>query len=308
MRLSFVSAFAVLVVPAAVAAQPYTLRFNPEPDTLYRQRFSSSQKISQTMMGQTIETKNRLVMDTHSRVLTRTPEGNFVLETTFDRVRVDMDAMGVSLSIDTDNPATGKNPMLGDLFGAMTGQKITVTMNDLGEVQSFSGIEEMMREMMEGTDADPATMAMMQQVVEAQANPEVLKEAMGFDQMVFPQNPVNVGDSWTHTRTAGAPFPMTQQVTYTLKSVGAESYIVEARLNLATEGGATHKVAGTEASMDLTGETVSTMRMDRLSGMLMDMEGTSTIAGTVKVEAGTQPMEIPMEIRQTFEVVSRAEK
>jgi len=260
------------------------LKFNLEQGHQYSTNISV--KSVTNAMGMDI--KMNMTMDVDMLVENVADDHSFTLSNTFTRVQFaqDMPGMG-NVSYDSDAPDSLTGPMANvyqEAFAPLIEKKMLTTMDERGNVQSFSGLEDLV-----GDDEKA-------QFEKLQNN---LSGNMDYFFSPFPDKPVKVGDSWERTMNVKAQFPMSINATYTLKEVhnGIATLGVEGDFSFDSDSdlakqGALSNLSGTQTGTlkidiatgwTLNGEleqkmTISVSQM----GQSMDMDMTNTVSFTSK--------------------------
>jgi len=180
------------------------LKFNLEQGHQYATNISV--KSVTNAMGMDINMD--MIMDVDMLVENVADDHSFTLSNTFTRVQFaqDMPGMG-NVSYDSDMPDSSAGPMANvyrEAFAPLIGKKMSTTMDERGNVQSVSGLEDLVG------DDEKAQLESLQ---------NNLSGNMDYFFSPFPDKPVKVGDSWDRSMNITAQFPMTINASYTLKDV-----------------------------------------------------------------------------------------
>ena len=259
----------------AVAGETVLLRMNPVPGEELRQRMTMTMEMNQAMPGQAEPMKmlTDMVMDFTQVALDEEPEeGDLVMQTTFDRARMDMTPpMGDPIHLDTDEPddaAAGPAAAALAPLRGMIGKPIRTTMTRRGEVLSV--------------DAGGASGPGM--------SPEVMEQMMA-NQPVLPEGALAVGESWVQEAEAPVPGgpPMSMEVTWTLTAIepGLARFDLDGDNDLRAEmpqGG----------TIDMNIRSTGTASLDRATGMLHAMNLDQVMTGGVDVMDQSMPFDMEM--------------
>jgi hypothetical protein len=226
-------------------------------------------------MGQNIS--NKMLME-FTYDVTAGENENKDLVVTYTRVKMDMNAMGQTMSYDSNDSANA-NPMFKAL-GNMIGKSFTTTVAPNGTIVKVEGIESLVPEGTQGLDQ------------------ETLKQTMQTSFNVFPEKPVKVGESWTKTTDMKLQnFNMKLDSKYTLDKVEGDNAIISMDGKISSEAGAS--VQGME--MNLDGTQTGKLEIDIPTGQAISGDIKQLIKG--KFNANGQ--EIPMDISSDVKISSK---
>ena len=156
-----------------------------------------------TIMKMDMDGAQSIIMDMNTKstiTFTKKEGSNYTQETVNDAIKMDMDAGMMTMSYDSENPTDDPtSKMFGAEMDKVIGKKITVVMNDKGQLISTDS------EVDEQTNANPlGDMAMTAS---------------------FPEHPIKPGDSWESE--VDVKDQMTIKSTNKFISKTAEGYLIE---------------------------------------------------------------------------------
>jgi hypothetical protein len=226
-------------------------------------------------MGQNIS--NKMLME-FTYDVTAGENENKDLAVTYTRMKMDMNAMGQTMSYDSNDSANA-NPMFKAL-GNMIGKSFTTTVAPNGTIVKVEGIESLVPEGTQGLDQ------------------ETLKQTMQTSFNIFPEKPVKVGETWTKTTDMKLQnFNMKLDSKYTLDKVEGDKAIISMDGKISSEAGAS--VQGME--MNLDGTQTGKLEIDIPTGQAISGDIKQLIKG--KFNANGQ--EIPMDISSDVKISSK---
>lgn len=240
------------------------LKFNFEKGKGYD--YEMEMKIDQEIMGQQI----KMDMSSYYTMDVVGAEGDVkTVSTMFDRIKMDMDMPGSSLSFDSDkrgvdpgSVTAGPMDKINNVFGGLVNRKFTMKINAEGKVEQVSGFKEMVAAMMDSMNlqGDDRTEAMAR--FNQQFNEDGMKSQFERVLYIFPNKEVKVGDSWEKGTTVTGQMGGQYASTYTVKEI--EGDIVT--LNEQT------KIQGQQADMEMTGTVTGTINVDSKSGLVVNAD------------------------------------
>jgi Family of unknown function (DUF6263) len=231
---------------------------------VFKQLNTTTQTITQKMMGQSIKVNAKNDMYLKQEVLNVNAEGIADLKVTYARIRSEQ-----------ENSMTGKQVTevrgVDALFDRI--------LNNMGE----SGGPEMaqVKATLKKTFGDDAMKSMMEQM-------------MGH----LPPSQIAAGDTWGGEVKMAGVMAMTVANEYKLESIEADKAIISLTGEVKTDEGAGLDLGVMNVEYNLEGTTDGTMEIDRKSGLPLVMQMSQKLKGQTKMMG----MNVPMEIDQVMEV------
>ena len=203
-----------------------------------------------------------------------------------------MKMMGMEIDVDTDKPNTPvagdeNNPstMVARVFSGIAGKTFTMKVDQEGKVIEVSGIEEMVKSMVDSMDFDANTKQQMQASLEDQFNEQSIKDAFAQAFYIFPNKKVKDGDSWTKTFTMGGKTPSKQTTTYTVTDIEGDIVTLDTKTDISSvgemeiSGSQTGKVlVDSRTGLMVNGNFDQNMKV-KVQGMDMDIKAKGTVKG-----------------------------
>jgi hypothetical protein len=272
----------------------YTLAFDLTKGATYKQHCLMEMNIDQEIMGQKIHILTKMDIKMHYDVIS-IQNDLYDMQLLYDRIKMDMDAGGMSMSFDsntTETVATASN--MGPLFKAIIGIPVSFQFDKLGKIKSITGTEKIQEAMLEAVDSNMNEQA-KQQIV-GTIGPRFSKESISalFEQIgsYFPDKQVGIGDSWNvNTTVNNNGISLLSKITMTLKQIDGNVAVLNAAGNIETqEGGSVQKVQGMEAKVEVKGEQSGTVKIDMKTGWPVSVEISQKINGEMNVMNTTVPL------------------
>jgi hypothetical protein len=292
--LAFVVLAGMVYTTACKNSDSVDLKFNLPKGSKYEYATTMDMNMNQAIMGQQMQMKNKMGVTYLFEVLNDSSNWK-TMKATINRISMDVNAMGQSMSFDTDKPSTdtaGEMAAVSKMFGAMKGGQFTFTMNDKGEVGSVTGMEEMVRKM-------AATMPNAEQAMAGMGNTfnnENFKQNIEQSFSVYPGKPIKVGETWKKTTTMkNQGMTIKSDNTYTLESVKGNDAVVKVVSKLSSDSSAAVQPGMT---MTIDGTSNGNMHFDVPTGIATD--GKMNMKMNMKMNA--QGQEIPMNMDMTISV------
>ncbi|HPG10290.1 MAG TPA: DUF6263 family protein [Chitinophagaceae bacterium] len=227
------------------------------------------------------------------------------MRATYERFKLKAGAMGQELDVDTERPVPDdwkdgddKMAAVNKIFGAIKGKGFLVKINGEGKILEVSGMEDMMRSMVDSLGLDEDKLGDEMKGVKEEFNEDKMKQQLERMFYFFPNKKVKVGDSWTRKTTVDDQIGGAYNSTFTVKEI--EGNIVTLEEESTIEGLSVKKeddVSGVnpEIKGKVTGTLVVDSRLGLLvsgdqevkitvsaNGMSIDMTGTTKIKGKMR--------------------------
>ncbi len=291
-RFTFLVAVLLLVAGMTMQAQSKTLlRLNPEKGATYAMKVDMVNKMDQQMMGQQVKMDQHIVMVTGMKVLDRLPNGNILMEYGYNSFKMDIDAMGKTVSYDTErsdnDPAFGS---LGDILKA----KLKLEVTPLGKTVKVEGIEQYAQLM-----SNPQTA----QVFASLANEEAFKSNFDNTFNYFPEAAVGKGDSWTVHAKMPALMNTTIDVVYKVLDLSKSQADLEVKADINMDTPIEQQ--GMTMNLKMAGNQSGTMAVNPEDGMLVssDLAMKFNMEMKMKNPQSGEDMTIPMVMDATVKIV-----
>ena len=261
------------------------LSFNPEMGKKYEYRTDVVQNIKQNVMGQDMLIETEIGGTYLMEIKNKTPQEIHVQLTYLDFTFVVSSAM-MNISYDSKNPI--ENPsemeqMFGKIFKPLIDMPFIVVFAPDGSVKSVTGMEAIIKNMLNAVSADGQIATQMSAQMSQQFNDEAMKNMFGQSFYFYPNKVVKIGESWDMGNTT--------LINNMNLGINTKNTLKELKTNIATI-----EIAG-DVEMDmeggkLTGKQTGTMIVDTVTGIPVTGDISQNIKGTIK----TQGIDIQMEM------------
>jgi hypothetical protein len=210
------------------------------------------------------------------------------ITSTIRGMKMDANAMGMKMSMDTDNPSDTSGPlgMLNKMFGGLKGKQFAFTMDEQGKIGKVSGLKEIMESMIP-PDAKGGDIKKMGGGFSEESFRQSIQQAFS----IFPMAPVKVGESWKDTTEMNQNGVTLKSIsTYTLESVDDGNAVV--KVNSVYEPG---RSKSNGADMSVKGKSNGKYTYEMASGMILD--GNMNMSMDMEAEAEGQKTPMKMETK-----------
>lgn len=286
---------AVLAVSCCLAA--CDSKFNPSlklsKGAIYNGSITTDQNIEQTYMGTSQKNKEKNTFEFHIEVTEVQADGNMVLQFIYDRFLMKSENNGQTSEYDSTNPGGATNPM-----SAIIGHTITMIMTPRGDVTKVTGLERLYDKITSQFGDLPAETK--QQVLDGlkqQFGDESMKQMLGQQMTMYPDNPVAIGESWEKkfSLTSGMAMNIDNKLTLN-KYEGDLATISIVSTVSPNQSGAPMTIGDVKIGYNLTGTQTGEMTMETKTGMVSRSSLHQKLEGTLKMEMSGQNMEVPIKI------------
>lgn len=284
------------------AAAAVRLELKLDKGKTYYERSLIEQKITQEMMGQQQVINMTIGIGQKLDVLDVDGQGNMRIRYTYVWSRYkQVDPM---TTVEYDSSQQTPPPAGAEGFAALIGQTSTMTISPKGKVLDVSGIEELAeavrKKMPPETDLSQG-MNPLSSFLDKQAVQDMTENSLA----VYPDKPVEQGDSWTAKRIIRQGMPMVAESKWTLQKRQAGVATIDAATSLKVDpNGPPLDMQGMKMKIDLSGPQEGTIQMDEATGQIRSHRGRQNLKGQVKIGASAEGpfdmMTIPMAIEVAF--------
>jgi len=282
----------------ASTANGINLKFNLQKGDHFLYSIGMDMHARQQVMGKDMDVNTKMDIG-YTFDVTGDSAGWKKVNATISKIAMNMDAGGMQIKFDSDNPSAtdSTSPMgkIGQVFGAMKGGQFGFTINEKGEVGTVTGIRDMMEHAL-STLGNPTTSAAMMAGLSKSFDENQFKENLQQSFGIYPDKAIKPGDSWHKTMNVNnAGIIMKTDNTYTLESVENNNAQIKMTSKISSVSDST-QLMGTQ--MDMDGTMDGTMQFDIATGM--PIKGVNNMQLNMKVK--NQGTEMPMNMSLTLNI------
>jgi len=171
-----------------------------EAEETYRMKITTTEDTTQTKFGETTKIKSESETIYKIDVVDVDEDGNTTLQYTYESIKNTSDGTLVfdsSLGTQTDNPQ-------GRIYQTLIGNSYNVVLTSMGDIQSVSGIDELIGAMLDTVDSEIRDL--VEPRVKSIVGEETIKDLMQTSFGMYAAEPVKVGDEWTESWSTTAGF------------------------------------------------------------------------------------------------------
>jgi len=264
----------------------------------YYQRTMIDQQITQTMMGQEQKIEQNTGIGLKLQVLDVDPQGNMQIQYTYLWTKSKQVSPMGQVDYDSSRQPAAV-PAGAEVFAALLGQSFTAKVTPKGKVLDVNGVEQVrdtvLKKLPPGADA-----TVMTGPLAAYLDKDSLKQMIETGMAIYPDKPVNVGDSWSKEVSIVMGFKVVIQSKWTLqKEQGGVATIGLAATLRSDPNGPPMDAGGMKVKADMKGTQEGTLQVAEATGLLAASKERQQLKGDVKVAASADAppmMVIPMTI------------
>ncbi len=282
------------------------LELNLQQGQTYTQVTNSNATIVQDLMGQQLEILIGLEGTMLFEVL-KANSDSYDMSVTFGRLRMSMGSQQGSTTFDSNDPA--EDDAYSQVLSNIIGQSFNLVMSKNGKVQQIENLDRVW----EAALADRDVTASERQQILNQLNQTYGAKAMkGNIEMVtaiFPDGPVNPGDTWRTEADLNAGMEGRITTQYSFDGQEADHYLLTGRGNIETVNKDQYiNTNGLDLKFDMSGTVDSQVKVDRSSGWISTATIVQSIEGKADMKANEQMpngLSIPMKIKSELNITDR---
>jgi hypothetical protein len=244
------------------------------------------QRITQTVMGQSQAFDQGIGIGWKLQVLDADARGNMRIQYTYLWSRFKSTNPMAPFDYDSSRPTSV--PAGAEGFAALLNRGFIIELSPKGRVLKMEGMKEfrdaVLKKLSPGMDMGPA-LQVLNAFIEEQAIREMIEGSLG----VFPDEPVEPGNSWTQKTTITTGFPMDAEFKRTLAKVEAGVATVAESCSLRSNpGGPPMDVGGMKMKFEGTGTQEGTMLIEETTGLITSSKAHQQIKGEIKLGASAE--------------------
>lgn len=294
MRTKLISIIVIFLFTALqmVGAKPKVLlRLNLEKGDHYEMTMAMDNNIDQEMQGQKIKILQKIEMVSSYKVLEVLADKNYVIEYSFERMKLNMDLNGQQTVIDSesaeDNAANKAIKNMSDL-------KLKVTMNSLGKVQKVEGMEEYVSKVTGN--------AQLAQHMEMFRDENTFKTFIEQSFSYFPESEVEVGSKWTNAVKMPMMMNMDLVINFEVADILADQVVLKMVADMNADSPI--EANGMKMNVKMTGQQTGTMTINRKVGLggIMDMNQAFDLLMKMNNPQSGEEMEFPMKMNSVTKI------
>jgi hypothetical protein len=294
-KLAVLCLFAAL--SSTITAQKHDLKLNLETGKTYRQNSQSEIVIKQILEGQPFDMT--MAIDGKVALTVNAKEG--------DQYRIDVQYEEISLGMVMDGQETlyssksiDTNDIVSILLGAMQSNPFQLSLSEKGRVTQITNINSWVQPALEKLSRFPEDVVgpVIDQVIKTYGE-DALRGNIELTTAIFPDQPVEVGESWSVKTRLNGSVKADVLTKFTLTSNSQKETVIEGKADVTSDKDAPPmETAGGNVQYNLKGTLNSTLTLNARSGWISSSTYTQSLKGEniITTAFSTEPMKVPMEL------------
>ncbi|MCE7990400.1 MAG: hypothetical protein HEP71_00415 [Roseivirga sp.] len=281
------------------------LQLNLEEGKVYKQAMISSSTIEQEYMGEKVDIQMTLSGVT-SYMVKQVHNSYYDIEMQYDRLSMIMGLPTGEMSFDSESD--DENDIFSEIMSLMIGKSVEIKMARTGKILEVKNVEVLFDSILDN----------FPMLTEEQIQPikDQLADAYGADAFkgniemvtaIFPDTPVAIGESWSIDTELKSGFRAEMNTVYTFKQKNADHILITGSSAIKTINLADFvEVNGNPTKYNLTGTMVSTLKIDKNTGWILEAKIDQNLNGDVSIKPLGSPeaMTIPMIMKNKMTITN----
>jgi hypothetical protein len=273
----------------------YHLRLNPENGSEYHYEISNVTDINVEMQGHPIKNTNNTTVGI-DYAITKDSTAGFLFKMNYDKAHIRAKNGDNETDMDAANAKYSMNPAE-KMLGALKDASLLVSVSSTGVVKIIGGYKELSQQLMFGLNQnDSAARVIAQRQLD-----KIIGEGMiqkNLDQLfkIFPDSTIRIGDKWKINSIEKGDFNLDVTTSFQLKDISNSIAIVHAQSDLVSEN-LPVTMMGYTMTPNLKGTQKGKYEIDTKTGMILNSEIGSEVAGNLNLDGSEIPIKIKMTIK-----------
>lgn len=301
--------FCVLISGCSRSKTFLSMKF--QPGAVYRYTVSTTQALSQSMMGETMEMTQTFTRIYIFQVIDVDDQSIATIDIVFDEIGLESQGPFGSM-IYRSWEHEGEIPQSVKPFTVLLGKHVAMKLSSEGRVLSISGTEAIIEEMIKvlGLEDDITMIENARKDLNNQFGNSAMIEALSKVFPVYPLRPISMGDAWGAEVRLSKGLPVILHNTWRANQVQDKEIILDAYGIIEPNPEVRFmNMPGTEMHYILRGQKNGRYTIDRETGWIKDglvelyIEGVVAITGMVSGQM--QSAQWPLQVTETIEIHSQ---
>lgn len=277
-------------------AQKFDLSLKLEQGKEYTQKTDSKATIIQEINGQKVSMV-MTIKGAMTFLVKPTSETNYDMDTKFENLSISMQLPQGKMEFSSEK--NDENDIFSKILGEMRNKTFGVVMNRTGNVIEVKNVEVLWESALNQFDQLPE---MQKEQIKAQImkayGAEALKGSIEMVTAIYPENPVNKGDKWTINTNLESGMSAKISTEYEFTELTSEYASIKGISTIVTaDKDAYIETNGMPLKYDLTGSMISEIKVDKITGWIIEAKINQEIKGDAYIKENPQMpggMKIPM--------------
>jgi hypothetical protein len=279
----------------ALSQKRYKLALKLTPNTSYTVDQQINQYIEQEFQGQRQRTQQNNDITYQYQIKEKDDTGFYNLVLVYKKIKYDNGQQ----TYDSED-STDVNGPLAQAFGAVINSKVSMKVNQQGEVKSLTGADELIEKMLNAQSISSETIRnRLRKTFKKAFGKEALIESMQQFFHIYPEKKIKIGDSWSKQADKKAAFPSKVNVTWTLDKVKKNSGFISIKANVRPQPNTTVDLGIVTAKYDLNGTQEGSMKINMKTGWVKNSYVKQVMSGIMYLTMNNSSQEMAVDAKIT---------
>ena len=276
-------ALSIIFLGACSGTKPLDMKMEASATDKFVYRTANTTETNVSVMGMDQKVMIEQSTDQEYNIVNRNADGSMDIKLTTLSMKMEQINPMMTMKFDSENPEANEPAEMVKGFENMVGKEYDMKMSAKGEVLDITTKGGVFDGAFDGIPNSEA----MEEQMEGQFGIDAIKSGMAQVTGFFPDNPVNVGDTWTKNTTITTGMKMLAETTYTLteRKAGVATITFSSQLKTDPDS-APLEMMGMEMTYDLKGTQKGTILVDEKTGWTKKTDGTQEMKGTMNMSGG----------------------
>lgn len=279
----------------AFSQKKYKLVLKLTPNTSYVVDQQITQYIEQEFQGQRQRTQQKNDITYQYQIKEKDDAGFYDLVLIYKKIKYENGQQ----TYDSED-STDVNSPLAQAFGAVINSKVSMKVNQQGEVKNLTGADELIEKMLNARSISSKTIRdRLRKTFKKAFGKEALIEAMHQFFYIYPDKKIKIGDSWSKQTDKKAAFPSKVNVTWTLDKVKKNTGFISIKANVRPQPNTTVDLGIVTAKYDLNGTQEGSMDINMKTGWVKRSYVKQVMSGIMYITMNNSSQEMAVDAKIT---------
>ncbi|OJJ21400.1 hypothetical protein BKI52_12650 [marine bacterium AO1-C] len=277
------------------AQKKYRLALKLTPNTSYLVEQDISQNVEQKIMGQDQTTYQVTRTTFEYQIKSKQSDGFYDVDVVYKKIYYKSGAK----AYDSETPESN-SPVLAKIFDVVVGSKLTMKLNESGQIKDLKGANELIDKMMNTkTIPDEKVRKRLKTTFNNAFGEKAMRESMEQFFNIYPKKKVKIGQRWSKTVERKAGFPSTNDFTWRLQNVKKRTALVKVKAKINPKPNTKMDLGMALARYNLKGNQEGTIDLDLKSGWVKNAYGKMILNGKMYITIEGQLDEVEVDVKIT---------
>ncbi len=276
-----------LILFTSCFAQKTDLSLNLKKDEVYKQRMNSTATVNQEVNGQQMKMVVSLQGSMSYKVLTVLPT-DYILDVQYDDLAMTMEMPQGKMEFRSDK--NDPNDVFSTVLSKMIGQSIEIKMTNKGKILEVNKVDALFNKVFEDlSHISEEKLAPLRAQIEKAYGEAAFKGSIEMVTAIFPDKPMNIGDTWEVKTNLESGIAGVMTTEYVFTESNSDYMLITGNSHIKTaDKDAYIEANGMPTKYDLKGTMLSTIKVDKETGWILEAKTDQTMQGKVHIKENPQ--------------------